>query len=221
MPESLSHRKPFSTLEEIVDPEHSAVLVVDMQNDTCVKGGFLDEMGWDISAKTAMVPTLVAFLAKARQLGILVVYSQHTTLPFGHSDSPAHIYFTRRRRRFTTAELAVEGTWGHRIVQELNPRDNEPIVRKHRASAFVGTDLDQILRCNGVQTVIVTGVATENCIESTARSAGDHDYYVVVVEDCIASSNAALHEASLEVLRPRYDVVPSQEIIRLWTTGRI
>jgi len=212
----ISRETPFSTLKEVVAPEHSAVLVIDMQNDCCLPDGALDKMGLDVSARMAMIPVLASFLAKARQVGALVVYSQHATLLSGASNSPAYVYYMKRR---FTVPTAVEGSWGQGIVQDLAPREHEPIVRKHRGNAFAGTDLDQILRCNGVQTIIATGVSTENCVESTVRDAAHHDYYVVIAEDCVASSNQAFHKASLEMMRARHDVVTSQNIIRLWSAG--
>lgn len=212
----ISRVTPFSTLKEVVAPEHSAVLVIDMQNDCCLPDGALDKMGLGVSSRMAIIPVLGSFLEKARQVGALVVYSQHATLLSGASNSPAYVYYMKRR--FTIA-TAVEGSWGQEIVQDLAPRENEPIIRKHRGSAFVGTDLDQILRCNGVQTVIAAGVSTENCVESTVRDAAHHDYYVVIAEDCVASSNPALHKSSLEMMRSKHDVASSQHITRLWESG--
>jgi nicotinamidase-related amidase len=110
----------------------------------------------------------------------------------------------------------VEGTWGHQIVDELKPQPHDLVVKKHRSSAFVDTELDLLLRSNSVQTVLITGVVTEGCVESTARDASFKDYIVVLLEDCIGSGNPRLHSASLEVMRARFDVYTSQHIIPNW-----
>lgn len=89
-------------------------------------------------------------------------------------------------------------------------------MRKWRSDSFLKTNLDMVLRAHSVQTVIVTGVVTQGCVESTARAAAFRDYYVVVAEDCVATYDRELHEASLKVLRTRVDVAPSDQILRVW-----
>jgi nicotinamidase-related amidase len=90
------------------------------------------------------------------------------------------------------------------------------VVKKHRSSAFVHTNLDKILRVNGIETVIVCGVVTQGCVESTVRDASFYDYYVVLVEDCVATTSHQLHEASLLVMKSRYDVVAAEALISFW-----
>ena len=100
--------------------------------------------------------------------------------------------------------------------QVLARRGDEPIVKKHRSSGFVGTNLDLILRSNRIETTVVIGVMTEGCVESTARDAAFYDYYVVLTPDCMASDVLAWHEASLTTMSGRHDVVPGREIRQLW-----
>jgi nicotinamidase-related amidase len=89
-------------------------------------------------------------------------------------------------------------------------------VRKYRSSGFWGTNLDMILRSNGIKTVVVGGCTTEGCVESTARDAMFNDYYVVIAEDCVASDDRAQHDASMLLMRHRFDIAPGTEIQRLW-----
>ena len=89
-------------------------------------------------------------------------------------------------------------------------------MRKYRSSGFWGTNLDMLLRSNGIETVIVTGCTTEGCVESTARDAMFNDYYVVLPEDCVASDDPRQHEASLFLMRHRFDVVSSNDILAIW-----
>ena len=92
-------------------------------------------------------------------------------------------------------------------------------MRKYRSSGFWGTNLDMLLRSNGIKSIVVTGATTEGCVESTARDGLFNDYYVIVPEDCVASDDAAQHDASLLLMRHRFDVVPSGEILGRWAAA--
>ena len=106
------------------------------------------------------------------------------------------------------------------VIEELKPRPGELIVTKHRSSAFVGTDLDMILRASGIATTVVIGEQTPGCVEATYRDAAYHDYYNVLAEDCVAAFDQAQHEASLLIQRARHDVCSSEDIIRIWRQAR-
>lgn len=108
----------------------------------------------------------------------------------------------------------MEGSWGQQVVNELQPLPGEIRVKKHRSSAFFQTDLDLILKNNGIKTVIVTGVATAGCVDAAARDAQFHDLYAVVPRDCCAMSNRQQHEASLFISKA--DVVTSDDLLQLW-----
>ncbi|HEX4714357.1 MAG TPA: isochorismatase family cysteine hydrolase, partial [Ktedonobacteraceae bacterium] len=110
----------------------------------------------------------------------------------------------------------VEGTPGQEIIPELAPAAGDLIVQKYRSSGFWGTNLDMLLRSNAIETVIMTGCTTEGCVESTARDALFNDYYVVLPEDCVASDDPRQHEASLFLMRHRFDVVTSDDILAVW-----
>jgi nicotinamidase-related amidase len=202
-------------LAEVVDPRRTALLVVDVQNDYCAPGGALEREGGDISMTQAVVPNVKAMVAAARRHGVQVVWIQQTWLPGGASDSPAWIYM--KRRNGLHLERCVEGTWGQQFVDGLHPEDDEPIVKKHRSSGFVGTNLDLVLRSQRIETTLVIGVMSEGCVESTARDASFYDYYVVLTPDCMASDVLAWHEASLTTMGGRHDIVPGREIRELWT----
>ncbi|MBI2862826.1 MAG: cysteine hydrolase [Chloroflexi bacterium] len=210
----------YETLGEIVDPKHTAVIVVDMQNDGCHWDGDFARHGFDISEKREMIPNLVRFVEEARRAGLLIVWTMNTNERAGRSLSPAWLYFRLRESKHGVVpgyENDIEGTWGQKIVDELKPLPEEPIVKKHRSSVFVDTSLNAILRSNKIETVIIAGTVTQGCVESTARGAAEHDYYVVILSDCVASQRHDLHEAALKVLASRYDVVTSKDVIAEWT----
>ena len=145
---------------------------------------------------------------------LLVTWLRNTVLPGGRSDSPAWLSY--RSRHGVTLDYTVEGTWGHALLDGLAPGPDDVLVDKHRSSGFVGTDLDTILRSNGIETVVVCGCMTEGCVESTVRHAAFLDYYPVVVEDVVASNTPALHDASLTVMRSQFRVLSASEIVASW-----
>jgi nicotinamidase-related amidase len=154
-----------------------------------------------------------------------VIHVQNTTLPGGISDSPAQIRFNLRmhegmRRDDAPLRYSVDGTHGHEIVDELAPESGELVVRKHRSSAFWGTDLELLLRSNGIKTVVIGGCTTEGCVESTARDAMFNDLYVVIAVDCVASDDREQHDASLLLMRHRFDMATAAEISGVWTRRR-
>ncbi len=191
------------SLEEMVHPAHTALLVIDVQND------FL------IPEYEPMIERLARLLAAARAAGVLVVYVQNTVLPNGASHSPSE--YARRRRLGMPMDVTVEGTPGQQFVPRIAPQPGELVVRKHRLNAFVGTSLDMHLRTRGIETIVCTGVATHGCVLSTAYGANSLNYYVVVAEDCTGTWAQDVHEAALLALRRTMNyVVDSAELARAW-----
>jgi nicotinamidase-related amidase len=218
---TIENKVVYTTLAELVNRKHTAVIVVDMQNDFCKAGWTFDRLGIDISMYPSMLPRLSRLLTGARDIGVQVIYIQMTVLPNRMSDSPAQIRFNLRLHLAShgaTQPLlyAIEDTPGQEIIAELAPEPGDLVVRKYRSSGFWGTNLDMLLRSNGIETVIVTGCTTEGCVESTARDAMFKDYYVVLPEDCVASDDPRQHEASLFLMRHRFDVVSSDDILTIW-----
>lgn len=213
----------YTELEELVDPSHTALLVIDMQCDFVEQDGLFGRMGVDLSMYQRSRPRLGALLGRAREAGVLALHVQNTALPGRLSDSPSQIRFNMRMHEGPRAgaeplRYTVPGTPGHAIVSELAPRGDEPVVRKYRSSGFWGTNLDLLLRSNGIETVVVTGCTTEGCVESTARDAMFSSYYVVIAEDCVASDDPLQHEASMLLMRHRFDIASSEDIGAIWSS---
>jgi nicotinamidase-related amidase len=211
----------FTELAELVDPTHAALILVDMQRDFIEPDGAYGELGIDLSMYAESRPRLAALLAAARTNGTLVVHLQNTALAGRMSDSPAQIRFNFRmhqeaRREGPPLLYTVPGTPGHEFVPDFTPLPTELVVRKYRSSGFWGTNLDMLLRSNGIKTVVVGGCTTEGCIESTARDAMFNDYYVVIPEDCVASDDRTQHDASMLLMRHRFDVTTGNEIEQAW-----
>jgi len=180
-----------------IDPVRSAVLVVDMENDFAAKGGMFDRAGVDISgAQRAIAPTAKVLVA-ARQAGLKIIYLKMGYRPdlsdLGASDSVNRI----RHLKFGVGQkiqapdgresrLLIRDTWDTDIVAELKPQPNDIVIYKTRFSGFYRTDLDAKLKKFGIKHLIVTGVTTSICVESTVRDAMFRDYLCVLLQDCMS-----------------------------------
>jgi nicotinamidase-related amidase len=212
----LIHEIPvFSSLTELLSPKHTALLMVDLQNDFCTPGGHFHKYGRDVTLIGEMLPRAQAFLSEARRLGIFIIHLQQTTLREGRSDSAAWLYLKTRDGK--DPDYTLEHTWGHEFVGGLEPLEGEPVVQKHRSSGFVRTTLPAVLAARRIETVVCAGVTTQGCVESTARDAVFFDYHPVVVADCVASTRRDLHDASLLVQSARHEVLRAKEVLAMWT----
>ena len=210
------------TLSELVDPSHTALILIDLQNDTCSEGGSL--VGWfgSIHSFKSMIEKIRTLLDAARVSGALVIHTQHTNLPEHRTQSARWIRFlvaNSKQAHPSQVPLAcLEGSWGQQILNEVKPLPNEIVVKKHEPSAFAFTDLDLILRNSGVITVVLAGVVSPGCVMMTATWASCLGYFVVVAEDCISASEREqeLHQAALKLMKRDHDAVGSEDIITTW-----
>lgn len=211
----------YDEIFELVDPAHTALVLIDIQNDFCSEGGTFDSHGYDVSLYDDMIHRTARLLGGARAAGVPCIFVQNTTLPGYRSDSPAQVRFRVRLSRDDEPSLqyTMDGSWGQEFVAALAPADDEITIKKFRSSAFMGTPLDLLLRSNGIDTIVLGGVTTEGCVESTARDGMFLDYYVVVVADCVESDTRDQHEASMTLMRARFDVIESKEILNHWRSA--
>ena len=206
------------TIEEVLNPDWCAVLPIDLQNDFMSTEGAVAKGGADVSAMVDLAPKCIDFMNSARELGVRIVHIRIVDLPNGESDSPA--WLRSKGLIAGVSDFAVEGTWGAEFVEGCEPLPGELVVTKHRSSAFTGTNLNMLLRAVGVETVVLIGEQTPGCVEATYRDAAYHDYYNVLVEDCVAGRDRALHEASILVQKARHDVVTAEQAISIWRRYR-
>jgi nicotinamidase-related amidase len=208
---SILGRDVLETLEELVDPRWTAVLAIDIQNDFCIPGGHFARHGKDVARMAPAVSRMVEFVGRAQALGMRTIFMRQASLPDGRMDSPAWLRFKTRDGK--TPDYALPGTWGWQFVDGLQVAPGNWVIEKFRPDSFLGTHLDQVLRTQGIESVIIVGTTTEGCVESTVRSASYRDYYVVVVEDAVASPNAELHEGSLRLFHARYPTHHSARVL--------
>lgn len=207
-------------LEQRVKPSHTALLVIDMQNDYASPGGATELNGGNLPACRAIIPAMARLVDAGRRAGVWIIFTRYTVGPGSAGLSGAELL--RRGLIFKDDVSTIRGTWGHELIPELSfVEDVDLVIDKRRPSSFVGTDLDVCLRARGIKTLVVTGVATSGCVESTVRDAAGFDYYVTVVEDCVAApSSEENHRRAVASMRAhlRYQdgVVPSERLLRLW-----
>ena len=207
-------------LKKVLAPEHTALLLSDMQNDFISSKGKFSLGGRDSSAIRVIVPTCKALLDAARAANVFVVHIQQATLPYGQSDGGGWLAFKSRDGK--APDYALPGTWGWEHVEDLKPYQDisqgfyEPVIRKYRPDAFLYTALDTILRANHIETVVCCGCTTEGCVLATVMGAAFHDYYTCVAEDAVATSVLGAHEHALWLMRKRYIVRCAEEIATCW-----
>jgi len=220
MTKTVFGKEVFTALEELVLPRHTALVVVDAQNDAFSPGGCFDQLdSSNIETMKSSIDHLVGLLAAARQAKIMVIYTQATNYPNYIFKSGPDLARKIEYLDPDSSLICVEGTWGHQIVDKVKPLPNEIIIKKHRHSSFMGTELDMLLRSNGIKTVIVTGGTTERCVLATITGAIAYDYYVVVPKDCVASPYVEMHNAALLVISGnlcKEGETDSSQIINAW-----
>ena len=213
-------KRALTTLEEKVNPVHTALIVVDMQNEFCVEGGMFGREGYDIRPVQAMVPRLVNFIDRAREVGLTVIYSQDTYSSENNWYlSDVWLEQARRKRKGSYTEYPVcqRNSWGADFYDGIKPLPGEVVVDKHRFSVFADTDLDLILRSKGIRTLIMSGIATNVCVEGTARDGFMKDYYIVFLKDCTATLSEEMHNSTLKNIELFFgEVVDSTDVIRCW-----
>ena len=209
----------LTTLRDKVDPGHAALLIVDVQNDFCAEGGAMHREGRDLTLVKQMIPRLERLIeaARAAQVPCVWIRNVYNTGP-NHYLSEVWLEQAKRRRNGAYVQYPVcePGAWNGDFFQ-VRPRPDEVIVTKHRYGAFENTDLDLVLRSNRIKSVIITGVATNVCCETTARQAFMKDYYVLFTSDCCATYSQAQHDATLFNIDQFFgQVVTSDEITACW-----
>jgi ureidoacrylate peracid hydrolase len=198
----------LATVEEQCRPEHTALLVIDMQNDFCAEGGFLQkERGYDVGFAATVAENIRAVVDVARQAAMPVVWVR-SVYDYKYLAEP---HIVKRRGE----GCCMEGSWGADFFA-LTPAPDELIVDKHCYNGFRETPLDANLRSRGIRTLIVTGVATNVCVDSTLREGFFLGYYIVLLEDCVGSNSRAGHEGTLATVRNNIGTVaPSSAVIEM------
>jgi nicotinamidase-related amidase len=193
------------------DLAHTALVLIDMQRDFVEPGGFGESLGNDVSRLQAIVPTLARVLAAWRDAGGLVVHTRESHLPDLSDCPPA------KRLRGTPAlrigdagpmgRILIAGEPGNAIIDALAPRDGEIVLDKPGKGAFHATPLQPTLQGLGITHLVVTGVTTEVCVQTTLREANDRGYDCLLLEDATESYFPEFKAATLAMIRAQGAIV--------------
>lgn len=183
-----------------------ALVLIDMQKDFCAPRGYADQAGLDIAALRAPIAGLQRVLHAARERGWLIVHTRE-----GHRSDLLDLSPAKQARAIASGapigapgplgRLLVRGEPGHDLIEELYPQPGEPVIDKPGYSAFAHTDLELILRNQGITHLLVGGVTTEVCVSTTVRHATDLGFSCFTLSDGCASGDAALHASALEMMK--------------------
>jgi nicotinamidase-related amidase len=186
-------------------PSQCALVIIDMQRDFLEPGGFGEMLGNDVSQLRRAIEPNKRLLAAWRAAGLLTIHTRE-----GHRPDLADLSPAKKIRGGGTTTIGdpgpmgrilVRGEAGHDIIPELYPAAGEPVIDKPGKGAFFATDLHGILQNRGITQLIVTGVTTEVCVNTTVREANDRGYDCLVVADCCASYFPDFHEFGLRMIK--------------------
>ena len=193
------------------EPRSTALIVIDMQRDFVEPGGFGAALGNDVTRLGAIVPTLRTLLDWARGHGIGVLHTREGHLPDLADCPPSKLNrgdpTMRIGAKGPMGRILVDGERGNDIVAELAPLDGEPVIVKPGKGAFWATPLDDMLRWRGVTHLILAGVTTEVCVQTTMREANDRGYVCLLIEDATESYFPEFKRATLEMVRAQGAIV--------------
>jgi nicotinamidase-related amidase len=204
------------------DPEHTALIIIDMQRDFVEPGGFGETLGNDVSMLRKVIPPLQEVLAATRSAGMMVVHTREGHLPDLSDCPPAKLNRGEPSLRIgdpgPKGRILIRGEYGHDICDELAPAEGELVVDKPGKGSFYATGLDELLRAKGITSLVVTGVTTEVCVHTTVREANDRGYECLVLSDCVGSYFAEFQQYGLEMIKAQGGifgwVAPSENYLK-------
>ena len=188
-----------------VDLDRTALVIIDMQRDFLEPGGFGETLGNDVSLLQRAVKPCKAVLEAARAAGMLVIHTREGHRPDLSDAPPAKVERGSPSLRIGApgpmGRILIRGEPGHDIIPELYPIEGEPVIDKPGKGAFCETDLGLTLRNCGIDNLVVCGVTTEVCVNTTVREGNDRGYRCIVLGDCCASYFPEFHEMGLKMIK--------------------
>ena len=203
---------PASTATLVAEPEPveldwgvTALVIIDMQRDFMEPGGFGETLGNDVSRLAAAVQPIAAVLGAAREMGMLVIHTREGHLPDLSDAPPAKVERGAPSLRIgdpgPMGRILIRGEPGHDLIPALYPLDSEVVIDKPGKGAFYATELSEVLENYGIENLLVCGVTTEVCVNTTVREANDRGYRCVVISDGCASYFPEFHDMGLKMIK--------------------
>ena len=192
-----------------------ALIVVDMQNGFVAKGGSYDRIGMNTPLYREIIPKLKDLIEFCRNMGIPVFYTEAVKESSGIDIlTNVHNILPKSRQERLKVPICIRGTWDGVTIDELKPKENDPVVIKRRDSAFQDTELRVWLQSLGINLLVFTGIDTSICVETSLREGFNIGYDVMIISDATASGNKRHYETTLERVRDYYGLVMDSERFR-------
>jgi nicotinamidase-related amidase len=182
-----------------------ALVVIDMQRDFLLPGGFGETLGNDVDQLAAVVPPLQRVLAAAREAGLMIIHTRE-----GHRPDLSDLPPAKLRRGLPSLRIGdqgrygrilIRGEYGHDIIDELAPLPGETVIDKPGKGSFCATDLELILNQKRIENIILTGITTDVCVSTTMREANDRGYECLLLEDCCGATDYGNHLAAIKMVK--------------------
>ena len=187
-----------------------ALIVVDMQNGFVSKGGSYDKLGMNTSNYREIIPRLKELIEFCRSKEIPIFYTEAVKEASGIDVlTKIHNFLPKSRQERLKFPICIRGTWDGLTIDELKPRENDPIVIKRRDSAFQDTEFRVWLQSEGINLLVFTGIDTSICVETSLRDGFNIGYDVALISDATASGNKEHYKTTLQRVRDYYGLVMS------------
>lgn len=185
-------------------PGNVALIVIDMQRDFLLPGGFGESLGNDVGQLQRVITPLAKLIDAARANGVMVIHTREGHLSDLSDCPPAKLQRGEPSKRIgdmgTFGRILIRDEYGHDIIDELAPIEGEVVIDKPGKGAFYATELHDILSSKGITQLLITGVTTEVCVHTTTREANDRGYECLVVSDCVGSYFPEFQRVGLEMI---------------------